>query len=261
MDYTFNGYDDGKFYPCTTVGSHIMIGEGPGAGYTINVPWQGDGCGDADYNAVWDEILMPVARKFDPNLVMVSAGFDAAVGDPLGGCYVTPRGYGVMLKKLMELADGRLVIALEGGYNIESLEESSLACVKVLLGDTVLSSFEERPLDSTHQLINLVRKNLCGFWPVLADSAPGIQFQELRGNAVLNADRSFVDEYETSSHVLNEMVAQTAKDWSEVEEAMQSHPIPGFGKKLSSILDTYLSKIEAFNNRSWKNGYVRCSSQ
>ena len=54
-----------------------MVGEGPGAGYNINVPWEHGQCGDADYLAVWDHILIPVAKEFNPDMIIVSAGFDA----------------------------------------------------------------------------------------------------------------------------------------------------------------------------------------
>lgn len=54
-----------------------MIGEGPGAGYNINVPWGSGGYGDADYVAVWDHILIPVAKEFNPDMIIISAGFDA----------------------------------------------------------------------------------------------------------------------------------------------------------------------------------------
>ena len=54
-----------------------MIGEGPGEGYNINVPWEHGRCGDADYFAVWDYILLPVALEFNPDMIIVSAGFDA----------------------------------------------------------------------------------------------------------------------------------------------------------------------------------------
>ena len=54
-----------------------MVGEGAGAGYNINVPWENDGCGDADYLAVWDHILLPVAKEFNPDIILLSAGFDA----------------------------------------------------------------------------------------------------------------------------------------------------------------------------------------
>lgn len=70
-------HDFGTFYPVGDDGSHTMIGEGLGAGYNINVPWENGRCGDADYLAVWDHILLPVAEAFNPDLIMISAGFDA----------------------------------------------------------------------------------------------------------------------------------------------------------------------------------------
>ena len=54
-----------------------MIGEGQGTGYNINVPWENGWCGDADYFAVWDHILIPVAKEFNPDMIIISAGFDA----------------------------------------------------------------------------------------------------------------------------------------------------------------------------------------
>lgn len=54
-----------------------MIGEGPGAGYNINIPWEHGQCGDSDYVAAWDHVLIPVAKAYNPDIVLVSAGFDA----------------------------------------------------------------------------------------------------------------------------------------------------------------------------------------
>lgn len=54
-----------------------MIGEGPGAGYNINIPWEHGQCSDADYVAVWDHVLIPIAKEYNPDIILVSAGFDA----------------------------------------------------------------------------------------------------------------------------------------------------------------------------------------
>ena len=70
-------HEFGSFYPAGDDGHYIMMGEGPGAGYNINVPWENGQCGDADYIAVWDYILLPVAREFNPDIILISAGFDA----------------------------------------------------------------------------------------------------------------------------------------------------------------------------------------
>lgn len=70
-------HEFGTFYPANDDGFYTMIGEGPGSGYNINVPWENGRCGDADYLAVWDHILLPVAKEFRPDIIIISAGFDA----------------------------------------------------------------------------------------------------------------------------------------------------------------------------------------
>ncbi|CAK9147973.1 unnamed protein product [Ilex paraguariensis] len=171
--FSVHRYDFGSFYPAGDDGSHIMTGEEPGVGYNINVPWESGRCGDADYLAVWDHILIPVAKEFNPDMIMISAGFDAAINDPLGGCCVTPYGYSVMLNKLMEFAGGKIVMALEGGYNLDSLANSVLACVEVLLEDKpVTGSYEAYPFESTWRVIEAVRAELNAFWPALAEKLP-----------------------------------------------------------------------------------------
>ncbi|WZY84652.1 hypothetical protein YC2023_031036 [Brassica napus] len=167
-------HEHGGFYPAGDDGDYNMVGEGPGEGFNINVPWEQGRCGDADYLAAWDHILIPVAKEFNPDIVLLSAGFDAAIGDPLGGCRVTPYGYSVMLKKvgvdLMEFAQGKIVLALEGGYNLDSIAKSSLACVQVLLEDKpIQGSSEAYPFESTWRVIQAVRKKLSAYWPSLAD--------------------------------------------------------------------------------------------
>ncbi|CAH8362067.1 unnamed protein product [Eruca vesicaria subsp. sativa] len=168
--FSVHRHDGGRFYPTGDDGDYDKVGEGAGEGFNINVPWEQGGCRDADYIAVWDHILIPVTKEFNPDIILLSAGFDAAIGDPLGGCSVTLYGYSVMLKKLMEFAQGKIVMALEGGYNLESVAESSLWCVHVLLeGKLFQSSIEEYTLDSTRRLVQAVRKRLCPYWPSLSD--------------------------------------------------------------------------------------------
>ncbi|GLT26884.1 hypothetical protein SLA2020_019240 [Shorea laevis] len=171
--FSVHRHEFGSFYPANDDGFYTMIGEGPGSGYNINVPWENGRCGDADYLAVWDHILVPVVEEFNPDMIIISAGFDAAVGDPLGGCQVTPYGYSVMLKKLMDFAQGKIVLALEGGYNLESIANSSLACVEVLLENKpIRGSSEAYPFESTWRVIQEVRQKLGVFWPSLADELP-----------------------------------------------------------------------------------------
>jgi len=120
------------FYPGT--GAIDEIGAGAGRGFTVNVPWPG-GMGDPEYLAAFDRVLLPIARDFAPDLTLVSAGFDAADGDPLGSMRLSPAGYAAMTSRLLSLSKGRVVLALEGGYNLDAISRSAAACLRVLLGE------------------------------------------------------------------------------------------------------------------------------
>ncbi|BAT76524.1 hypothetical protein LR48_Vigan01g273700 [Vigna angularis] len=171
--FSVHRHDFGAFYPAEHHGFYTQVGEGEGAGYNINVPWEQGKCGDPDYIAVWDHILLPVAKEFNPDIVIVSAGFDAAVGDPLGGCRVTAVGYSVLLEKLMNFAKGRIVLILEGGYYLDSIAKSMHACLEVLLtGKSVAESSKDYPFESTWNVIQAVREMLSPFWPTLAPKLP-----------------------------------------------------------------------------------------
>jgi acetoin utilization deacetylase AcuC-like enzyme len=93
----------------------------------VNVPLAA-GCGDREYQDVFEHVLYPVAQAFEPHLVLVSAGFDAHRDDPLASMNVTEDGYARMTTIVREIAErfceGRLVSLLEGGYNLEALARS-----------------------------------------------------------------------------------------------------------------------------------------
>ncbi|KAI3928966.1 hypothetical protein MKW92_024598, partial [Papaver armeniacum] len=72
-------YDKGKFYPAGKAGGHSMTGKGLVAGYNVNVPWESAGVGDADYFVVWDHVLIPITKDFDPDIILISGGFDAGL--------------------------------------------------------------------------------------------------------------------------------------------------------------------------------------
>ncbi len=108
------------------------VGRGSGEGFTVNVPLP-KGCSNNDYALVFDRILTPLTRCFRPELILVSAGFDAHFRDPLGGMRVDAEGFTEMTRSVMALAaevcSGRLVLILEGGYDLDALEE----CVSAVL--------------------------------------------------------------------------------------------------------------------------------
>jgi acetoin utilization deacetylase AcuC-like enzyme len=125
------------FYPGT--GKLRDVGAGEGEGTTVNVPlsaW----CGDEEYLKVFQEILIPLSRRFQPQLILVSAGYDTHWADQLALMQVSITGFARMASILKGLASdlcqGRLVFTLEGGYNKQALAHSIKATLEVLLGET-----------------------------------------------------------------------------------------------------------------------------
>lgn len=108
---------------------------------------------------------MPIALQYKPELVLVSAGFDAAEGDPLGGYKVSPECYAHMTHMLSSLADGRVILALEGGYNLTSISRSMTACTRILLGDELPELEIDRPpyAEAVETISNVV-KTMKSFW-------------------------------------------------------------------------------------------------
>jgi acetoin utilization deacetylase AcuC-like enzyme len=123
------------FYPGT--GAASEVGAGAGRGATVNCPLPG-GQTDADYGVVFHDLFLPVGRAFAPDLIIVSAGFDAHARDPLAEMRVTERGFAAMGSALSELAaatcGGKLVLLLEGGYDLAALAASVRASLEVLTG-------------------------------------------------------------------------------------------------------------------------------
>ncbi|KAF2710887.1 putative histone deacetylase [Pleomassaria siparia CBS 279.74] len=126
-------YANQAFYPSLPDGNSDYVGEGPGIGKNVNVPWADTGMGDAEYIYAFQEVIMPIAAEFDPDLVIISAGFDAAEGDMLGGCHVSPACYAHMTHMLMRIAGGKVAVCLEGGYNLRSIARSALAVTRTLM--------------------------------------------------------------------------------------------------------------------------------
>ncbi|HJX69779.1 MAG TPA: histone deacetylase [Dehalococcoidia bacterium] len=123
------------FYPGT--GSIGEVGGGEGEGTTVNVPlpaW----CGDEEYLQVFQQILVPIAHRFQPQLILVSAGYDPHWADQISLMQVSITGFAQMVSILkglaLELCQGRLVFTLEGGYNTSALAYSIKATLEVLLG-------------------------------------------------------------------------------------------------------------------------------
>lgn len=160
------------FYPGS--GSINEIGRGKGLGFTVNVPLR-TGPGDAEYLRIFRRLLRPLAHAYRPDLVLISTGFDIYHKDPLGGMNVTPTGFALLCRELMDIADeccdGRLVATLEGGYDLVGLRKSARAVLKEMADETRHSE-EERALveagsdDSINTVIKAVQDQIDPLWNI-----------------------------------------------------------------------------------------------
>jgi len=125
------------FYPGT--GGIEETGRGAGKGTTVNIPLPA-GCGDNEYLQVFEQVIAPAAKRFKPQLVLVSAGYDAHWSDELALMQLSISGFGEIARVIRgitdELCEGRVVFALEGGYQLSALAASIKATLDILLGNT-----------------------------------------------------------------------------------------------------------------------------
>jgi acetoin utilization deacetylase AcuC-like enzyme len=146
------------FYPGS--GSLDETGIGDAEGTNINLPLPA-GCGDEEYLKAYEQIIVPLAKRFKPQLVLVSAGYDTHWADPLAMMEVSVSGFGQMAEIIKSLADelcgGRLAITLEGGYNLDALAASVRATFDALLGNSIEDPLGQSPRRSQVDLDRLLR--------------------------------------------------------------------------------------------------------
>ena len=157
------------FYPGT--GAADDVGGGRGAGFTVNIPLAA-GAGDDDYRLVFHRVILPILDKFDPELLLLSAGYDAHDRDPLGGMKVSTSGYTQMTAALRAAAnrccDDRMVVVTEGGYDLDALR----ACLTSTLAVMRNPVASWKPVDggSTERAEAAMRQVYlaqASFWPAL----------------------------------------------------------------------------------------------
>jgi acetoin utilization deacetylase AcuC-like enzyme len=156
------------YYPGT--GAAQEIGVGAAVGATVNIPLE-IGATDEDYRVAFTEVVTPVVRAFGPDVLLVSAGFDAHERDPLGGMRLTTGAFEAMTQELCALADecceGRLVAVTEGGYDLRALEESLLVVMETLGRET--AGPPRWPVSSIRSSrgangVAATKRALAGFW-------------------------------------------------------------------------------------------------
>jgi acetoin utilization deacetylase AcuC-like enzyme len=156
------------YYPGT--GAADEIGTGAGTGFTVNLPLAA-GATDADYERVYEAIAWPIVKAFNPQLILVSAGFDAYKDDPLAGMRLEAECFGRLTAQIVAVAnsccDGRVVAVTEGGYHLKGIADSLRGVISALEGDESLTSTSPGASaprgDAT---VAAVKPHLSGYWPL-----------------------------------------------------------------------------------------------
>lgn len=144
----FSIHQDG-IYPRTGLSNEC--GEGPGEGFTVNVPIPRQ-TGDAGYYYIFNKLVEPILKEFEPDIILIAAGFDSHFYDPLGSLEVTTHGYTCMTARLQKIASqicgGRLAAFMEGGYDLGSVGYSVAAMLSTMAGlDIQVNELIEPPPD------------------------------------------------------------------------------------------------------------------
>jgi len=169
---------------------------------------------NSDYIYAFNKVLMPIAYEFAPELVFISAGFDAAEGDPIGGCSVTSEGYAQMTHMLMGLANGKVIIALEGGYKLDSISMAASACTSVLLGASPPALPILTPSKTAIEDVQITCVTQARYWksiqPKFID--PRKEFQPFDQELVKSDQPVFVKHIKSVSTLVQDHIAQTLKE-------------------------------------------------
>ena len=156
------------YYPGT--GAAGEIGAGAGSGFTVNIPLAA-GATDADYEHVYRAIAWPVLRAFKPQLILVSAGFDAYKDDPLAGMRLEAECFGRLTAQIAAIADdccdGRVVVTTEGGYHLKGIADSLRAVIAALEGEALLASpASNGRTPRGDAAVAAVKPYLSSYWPL-----------------------------------------------------------------------------------------------
>ena len=134
-------------------------GYGKGEGTTVNVPLP-SGSGDQAFSAMMDAIILPILERFQPEMLLISAGFDVHWRDPLGSLEVSANGYGQAVSKLshwcVDHCEGRIALFLEGGYDLEAGAACALASTSALLGKNIADALGSSPYPEDNNWMDIL---------------------------------------------------------------------------------------------------------
>jgi acetoin utilization deacetylase AcuC-like enzyme len=162
----FASIHQSPLYPGT--GQAADVGSGEGVGFTVNLPVR-PGADDALFCSLVDHVVVPLARGFEPELMLVSAGYDAHRDDPLAACELTEEGYAAMTRSIRGVSDSLGIAVgcvLEGGYALDALARSVAATLEALREPVPASATPAG--DGVSPVVGQARERLAQWWPALA---------------------------------------------------------------------------------------------
>ena len=155
------------YYPGT--GAASEVGSAAGAGFTVNLPLAA-GATDADYERVYDAVAWPILRTFKPQLILISAGFDAYKDDPLAGMRLEAECFGRLTARLVAIADeccdGRIVAVTEGGYHLKGIADSLRSVIAAFEGKRAPAAPPSTDAPRGDAAIETVKPHLAKYWPL-----------------------------------------------------------------------------------------------
>ncbi|XP_046715305.1 polyamine deacetylase HDAC10 isoform X2 [Silurus meridionalis] len=253
--FSWHRFEHGRFWPNLPESDYDSVGKGEGSGFNINLPWNKVGMTNSDYLSAFFHVLLPIAYEFAPELVFVCAGFDSAIGDPEGHMCASPEIFGHLTHLLMSLANGRLCVVLEGGYNLTSLPQSVCQTVQTLLGDptSVLNDIGP-PCQSALESVHNVRASHQRYWSSLKTQDCPIMEPSTKRCRVKEDDEQ-QQEKETEPLVWTEPVFRVAPP---VHTAVrlyeeQQDSLPEACQQLGETSPKYFEEAEKIRNKHFRD--------
>lgn len=161
-DVMYQSFHLSPHYPGT--GSVNEIGTGAGKGYTVNAPLA-HGNGDKAVSKLLDEIFLPIAKQFKPDIIIISSGYDSHHLDPLGGLKLSVNLYGELTGKLQEIQK-KVVCTLEGGYNLGWIGKCLTSQLGQMTNNVVKIEDNTIEEEDVEELISEIKNELGGFWKI-----------------------------------------------------------------------------------------------
>jgi acetoin utilization deacetylase AcuC-like enzyme len=161
-DIMYQSFHLSPHYPGT--GDIFEVGEGIGEGYTINAPLS-YGNGVKSVTEILDEIFLPVAKQFKPDLIIFSAGYDSHHQDQLGGLRLTANFYGDIIKKYQEIQP-KIVCTPEGGYNLRWIGKCLVSQIAQLSGNTLIIEDDVEEVENVRQILIKLKDEIGKYWNI-----------------------------------------------------------------------------------------------